>query len=262
MSSNMKRRPSLLRSTPPSPRTPSVTRMPRTLIGQTMPVGWNWTNSMSMQLGAGAIRERVAVARVLPTVAGDLEGAADAAGRQHHGLRLPQDEVAFLAIVAERARDAARIHQQREHGAFHVDFHAAVDAVILQRADHFEAGAVADMRQAGIAMPAEVALQDPAVFRAVEERAPRFEFAHALGRFLGVQLRHAPVVQILAAAHGVGEMDAPVVAVIDIGQGRGNAAFGHHGVGFAQQRFAHHADFDARTPPLQSPRAVPRRPRR
>jgi hypothetical protein len=41
MSSNMKRRPWLFFSTPPSPRTPSVTRMPRTLGGQTMPVGWN-----------------------------------------------------------------------------------------------------------------------------------------------------------------------------------------------------------------------------
>ena len=45
----MKRWPSELRSTPPSPRTPSVTRMPRTDSGQTMPVGWNWTHSMSMR---------------------------------------------------------------------------------------------------------------------------------------------------------------------------------------------------------------------
>ena len=44
----MKRRPSLFLSTPPSPRTPSVTRMPRTLGGQTIPVGWNWMNSMSI----------------------------------------------------------------------------------------------------------------------------------------------------------------------------------------------------------------------
>ncbi len=44
----MNRSPSELRNTPPSPRTPSVTRMPFTLGGQTMPVGWNWTNSMLM----------------------------------------------------------------------------------------------------------------------------------------------------------------------------------------------------------------------
>ena len=42
----MNRLPSELRSTPPSPRTDSVTRMPFTDGGQTMPVGWNCTNSM------------------------------------------------------------------------------------------------------------------------------------------------------------------------------------------------------------------------
>ncbi len=42
----MKRLPSELRSTPPSPRTDSVTRMPLTDGGHTMPVGWNWMNSM------------------------------------------------------------------------------------------------------------------------------------------------------------------------------------------------------------------------
>ena len=42
----MKRLPSEFFRTPPSPRTDSVTRMPFTDGGQTMPVGWNWTNSM------------------------------------------------------------------------------------------------------------------------------------------------------------------------------------------------------------------------
>jgi hypothetical protein len=42
----MNRLPSEFFRTPPSPRTDSVTRMPFTDTGQTMPVGWNWTNSM------------------------------------------------------------------------------------------------------------------------------------------------------------------------------------------------------------------------
>ena len=45
---HMKRSPRLLRRIPPSPRTASVTSRPRTPGGQTMPVGWNWTNSMSI----------------------------------------------------------------------------------------------------------------------------------------------------------------------------------------------------------------------
>ncbi len=48
--SNMNRLFSELRSTPPSPRTDSVTRMPLTLGGQTMPVGWNCRNSMLIRV--------------------------------------------------------------------------------------------------------------------------------------------------------------------------------------------------------------------
>ena len=113
-----------------------------------------------------------------------------------------------------------------------------MDAVILERADHLEARAIADVREARIAMAAEVALQDAAVLRAIEHRAPGFELAHASGRFLRVQLGHAPVVQVLAAAHRVGEVHAPAVAVVDVGHRRGHAAFGHDGVRLAEQRLA------------------------
>ena len=153
--------------------------------------------------------------------------------------------MAFLAVVSERARDAARVHQQAEHGTLHVDFHALMDAVILKRPDHLEAGAISDVRQPRIAMAAEVALQNSAVFGAVEQRAPGLEFADTVGRFFGVQLGHAPVVEILAASHRVGEMDAPVVAIVDVGESGRNAAFGHHGVRFAEERFANDPDFHA-----------------
>ena len=46
---NIKRSPRLFVRTPPSPRTDSVTRMPRTDGGQTIPVGWNWRNSISLR---------------------------------------------------------------------------------------------------------------------------------------------------------------------------------------------------------------------
>ena len=78
--------------------------------------------------------------------------------------------------------------------------------------------------------------------RAVEDRAPGFEFAHAGRGFLGVELGHPPVVDVLPAAHGVGEVDLPVVAVIDVGQRRGDAALGHDGVRLAEQRLAHEPD--------------------
>ena len=114
---------------------------------------------------------------------------------------------------------------------------ALMNAVILQSADHFESGAIADVSQTRIAMAAEVALQNPPVFGAIENRAPGFEFMDARRSFLRVQLRHAAIVQILPAAHGVGEMHPPVVAVVHVAHRRGHAAFGHHGVRLAQQRF-------------------------
>ena len=94
-------------------------------------------------------------------------------------------------------------------------------------------------------MAAEVALEDPAVLGAIEHRAPGLELADAIRRFLRVQLRHPPVVHVLAAAHRVGEVDLPAVAVVDVGERRGDAAFGHDGVRLAEQRLADQADLDA-----------------
>ena len=136
--------------------------------------------------------------------------------------------------------------QQRDDGELHVDVEAAMDAVILQRADHLEAGAIADVREARILVAAEVALQDAAVGGAIEQRAPGLELAHAIGRFLGVELRHPPVVDVLAAAHGVGEVHPPAVAVVDVGERRRDAAFRHHRVRLAEQRLAEQPDLDAR----------------
>jgi hypothetical protein len=54
--------------------------------------------------------------------------------------------------------------------------------VLLERADHLEAGAVADVREARVPMTAEVALEDEPVLGAVEERAPLLELEDAVGR--------------------------------------------------------------------------------
>ena len=225
MSSNMNRLPSLFRSTPPSPRTPSVTRMPRTLGGQTIPVGWNCTNSMSSSaapaLYASAWPSPV-YSQLLLVI---LIRAADAACSQHRPLsRVNRRESAAFTVVAEGAGDAVAVLQQREDRGSMWKSMPLMDAVILQGADHFQAGAVADVRQARIAVAAEIALEDPAVARAVEYRAPGLEFPHAFRRFLRMQLGHAPVVHVLPAAHGVGEVNAPAVAVVDVAHRRGHSA--------------------------------------
>ena len=81
---------------------------------------------------------------------------------------------------------------------------------------------------------------------AVEERAPRLQLPHPVRRFLRVQLGHAPVVDVLAAAHGVGEVDLPAVAVVHVSQRRRDAALGHDGVRLAEQGLADQTDRHAR----------------
>ena len=180
-----------------------------------------------------------------PAVAGDLVGAPGAAGREDDRRGVEHLEAAALPLVADDARRAPVGQQQADDGELHVDVDAAMDPVILQRADHLEPGAIADVRQTRIAMAAEVALEDPAVRGPVEHRAPGLELADAIRRFLRVQLGHPPVVDVLAAAHGVGEVHLPAVAVVDVGERRGDAPFGHDRVRLAEQRLADQADLDA-----------------
>ena len=170
----------------------------------------------------------------MPPVASTMAAAAE------------EPEPAALAVVAQRPDDPIAVGEQPQHGALHVHVDALVDAVVLQGADHLETRAVAHVREPRILVPAEVALEDPAVGRAVEQGAPRLELAHPRGRLLGVQLGHAPVVDVLPAAHGVGEVDLPAVAVVHVGQGRGHAALRHHRVRLAEERLAHQADAHAR----------------
>ena len=127
----------------------------------------------------------------------------------------------------------------------HVHIDPLMNAVILQRANHFQPGAIADMREPRIFVAAKISLQNPAVLCAIENCAPGFEFAHAIGRFLGVQFGHSPLIHVLAAAHRVGEMHFPIVAIIHIGERRRDSAFGHDGVRFAEQAFANQADRNA-----------------
>jgi hypothetical protein len=176
----------------------------------------------------------VAVTGVLPRIAGDLESPADAASGQHYGFGVEQLEPAAFAIVGQRADAPVAILQQGEDGGFHMEIDALMNAVILEGADHFKTRAIAYMGEPRIAMAAEVALENFAVRGAVEHGSPGFELADARRSFLGVELGHAPVVEILASAHGIGEVDSPVVAIVHVAHGGGHSAFGHHGMSFSE----------------------------
>ena len=98
--------------------------------------------------------------------------------------RREDDELARRAPVAERAADAIAVLQQPRDRALHEDVDARVHGLVLQRADQLQAGAVADVDEAPVRVPAERALRHLAVRRAVEDPAPLLELAHAVGRLL------------------------------------------------------------------------------
>src|SRR6185436_4800038 len=122
----MNRSPLLFLRMPPSPRTPSVTRMPRTDSGHTMPVGWNCVNSRSISSAPASN----ASAMPSPVYSQEFDVMLHA---------LPP------APVAEHAGDPSAVHEQFERRALHVELDALVHAVVLQRADQLESGAVADV---------------------------------------------------------------------------------------------------------------------
>jgi hypothetical protein len=179
---------------------------------------------------AGLVRERMSVAGVLPAVGGDRVRPADAAGGEHDRLAAVEPEPAALAVVPQRAGDASVGREQPEDRALHVHVDALVNAVVLERTDHLQAGAVSHVGQPGILVAAEVALKDAAIRRAVEQGAPGFQLPHPVRRLLGVQLRHAPVVDVLATAHRVGEVHPPAVPVVHVAERGRDPTLGHHRV--------------------------------
>src|SRR4051794_28538882 len=105
----------------------------------------------------------MSVGRVFPAVARDAVRASDAAGREHDCFGAENAEAAALTVVAERTDDAPAILEQRDDRDFHVHVDRKMDRVILQRADHFETRAIADMREARVAVAAEIALKNASV---------------------------------------------------------------------------------------------------
>ena len=161
-------------------------------------------------------------------------------------LRAEDAEAAALAVVAERARDAAAVLEQRDDRALHVDVDALVDAVVLQRADHLEAGAVADVREARIRWPPKLRCRIRPSVRAVEDARPRPR-ARARGR--------APPCACSSAMRQLLTYWPPRIVSAKwtfqlsrsstLAERRGDAALGHDGVRLAEQRLADQADRDA-----------------
>src|SRR2546423_5946575 len=116
------------------------------------------------------------IAGVVPTVARDFESSPNSPRGQDDGLGSEDFETAALALISDRAGDPIAVLKQRQHRVLHVNVDSLVNAVILERANHLESGAVSHMRQTRILMSAKVALKNAPIVCAVKHRPPRFEF--------------------------------------------------------------------------------------
>jgi hypothetical protein len=177
----------------------------------------------------------MAIARVFPAVTRDLEGSPDAPRCHYDRLGGPENEMALLAIVSECSGNAPRVEKKTQHSTFHVNVHSLMDAVVLKRPYHLQASAISDVRKTRVSMPTEVALQNSTVLSAIEQCAPSFQFANTIRSFLGMQLGHPPIVEVLSSSHRVGEMNSPVVAIIDVGECGCHAPFRHYGMRFTEE---------------------------
>src|SRR6267378_2878666 len=112
-----------------------------------------------------------------------------------------------------------------------------MNAAILKGAYHLETSAIANVTKTPESMTTKCSLQNLSVAGSIEHRSPLFQLANSIWGLLRMNVGHPPVVQKLPAAHRVAKMRAPIVRFVHIGNGRGDAAFSHDSVRFAEERF-------------------------
>ena len=98
-----------------------------------------------------------------------------------------------------------------------MDVDSLVNPVVLERSNHLETGPVTDMSQTWVLVSTKVTLQNTPVLGTIEDCSPSLKFSCSSRRFLRVEFGHAPIVQVLSTPHSVGEMNFPIVSVINIG---------------------------------------------
>src|SRR5205814_7388071 len=81
------------------------------------------------QICTCVISERVTVASVLPTVAGNFVRPPNSAGGQHHSFGAENPEASAFAFVTKCSDHAVAIFQERKNGVLHIDIDALVHAM-------------------------------------------------------------------------------------------------------------------------------------
>src|SRR6266446_7467753 len=105
---------------------------------------------------AGLICESMAISSVFPAITRNFVGATNPPGGQHHCFGTENFELPPLAFVPEGAHHPVAILKQRKNGVLHMHIDSLVNAVVLQCANHFQAGAITHVREPRILMPSEM----------------------------------------------------------------------------------------------------------
>src|ERR671921_2365505 len=155
------------------------------------------------------------------------------------------DELAVLTCVGQGADDPSFLLEELGDGRLHVDLRVGGEDLPLHGPDELEPCPVADVAEAAVGMAAEGTLGDPALRRPVEECPPLLELVDPVWGLFGEGLDHPPVIEELAAPHGVDKVLAPGVVGVDVPDRGRDTALGHDGVGLAQQALGDDADRQA-----------------
>ena len=228
----MKRSPSAFRRIPPSPRTASVTSVPADSSGKTMPVGWNWTSSMSRSRQPASAASRIASPvfssrrdderrqmRVCPPAASTTASAT---------ISQP---AAVVDVEAVRAEDAAVVHEQAGDVDVVAHLHAHRGGPLDERALDLAAGVVAGEAGAPVAVGAEEALREAPVVLTREPGAPADEVLDRARRLPAQELDARGIGEPVALAQRVGRVLLPAVLGIHRPERGVDASGGEHGVG-------------------------------
>ncbi len=183
-------------------------------------------------------------------VARHLEDLAEAAGGEQHRLGLEDVQLAGRQLVGDDAADVLDAVDLGEGHVEHVELveevDAVLDALLEQRLQDHVAGAVGREARAadgGLAVvagvPAEAALVDAALGRAVERQAHLLEVQDRVDGLLAHHLGGVLVDEVVTALDGVEGVPLPVV-LLDVGEGGAHAALRRAGVGARRVELGEH----------------------
>ncbi len=223
----------------------------------TMPVGWNWKNSMSSSGHAAAVAQSDAVAGQREGVRGDLEHAPEAAGGEHHRAGAEHVQLAVGDAVGDDAARLAAVDQQVDDVVLVEELDAVLDALLVERLQDHVPGSVgrearsAHRRLAEVArVAAEAALVDLALGRPIERQAHVLELDDRLDRLAGQDLGRVLVDQVVAALDRVVHVPLGVV-FLDVAERGADAALGGAGVRSSRIELGQHRRLDVRAGQLE-----------